>query len=147
MPSKAPNLLLDLCREHLLLCSAISTVHLHEIQLVFYSSITTEGMIKNKDDINTGMKILKDLGAFIKLYNHLAIGPLYIGTFTIFKILEEITSPHGYGFLVIMYQGGSFCVRINIFRVDSMIFINGLEIWNYILGTQRPSIKTESPVL
>ena len=39
-------------------------------------------------------------------------------------------SPYGDGFLVSMSQDGSCCVCINIFRVDSIILINGLEIWN-----------------
>ena len=85
-------------------------------------------MIKYKDEINIGMSILKDYGAVLRLYDHLVIVKIYLGTCTIFKILAEGISPHGDGLILSMSQDDSCCVFINIFIVESVVFINGLEI-------------------
>ena len=60
-------------------------------------------MIKYKDEINTGMKSLNDLGAVLKFCDHTVIGPIHLVTFTIFKLLAERISCHSGGLLVSIY--------------------------------------------
>ena len=70
------------------------------------------------------MSRIKDVSAVLKLQYHLVIGPIYLGTCNIFKLLVENISPHGDGLLVSIFQGGIHCFCINIRRVESMVFIN-----------------------
>ena len=65
------------------------------------------GMIKYKYAINTKMKILKYVGAVLKFLDHPVIGPILLGTCTIFNPFEEAISPHIDGFVVSMSQDGS----------------------------------------
>ena len=67
MRSKVTNFLIDICWIRILLCSEISTFHIFYSQRVFSPSIIPTGMIKQKYEINTGMKILKDVGIVLKL--------------------------------------------------------------------------------
>ena len=76
------------------------------------------------------MKRLKGVLADLNLWYHRAIGKLYLETCVIFKVLTERISPDDEGLLVNIYQDGSCCICIDIFRVESLIFVNGLLIWN-----------------
>ena len=130
MHARVNNFMIDFFWLHLLLCSAIYTVNIDYIKPFFYSSNMPTGMIKYKYEINTRMRSLKDVGTVLKLQENYTISPIYLGTCTILKILAEMISPHGDGLIVSISQDGSCCICINIFRVESVILINGLEIWN-----------------
>ena len=130
MWSKVTNFLVYIFGVCLQFCPSVSTVHTRYIQPILSSSVITSGMTKQKYEINTGMKILNDICAVLKLQGHPVIGPIYLGTCTIFKLSVEMIYLRGDGLLVSMSYDGGCCVCINIFRVQSMIFINILYICN-----------------
>ena len=67
MQAKVTKSLIDVCWVHLSLCSATSTVNINYIRPVFSSYKIPAGVTKQKDEINTGMNILKDVVAVLKL--------------------------------------------------------------------------------
>ena len=67
MRAKVKELLLDIFWLHLSLWSTTSTVNIRYIQPVLSSYIIIVGVTKHKNEINTAMNIIKDVGKSLKL--------------------------------------------------------------------------------